>query len=205
METESVWDEVFRYCWILASIILIFAILAFTPTSLSIVKNFLFFLAYEIKASLYTVYSWLSLYPTGTLIRFVPIDASLVNTPKNGWSFANCPNCVWLRWRLHNCLEIEVGSFQESCTWYCYPCMDFCIGKSSGRIKKIIVKYQYIRNRGQWFRTACGETDWAKYFTSVTLAHIEILKFSQRKRSHHPTLVSRIFKQYGENFFQEVS
>lgn len=191
--------------WIGMGVLLVFALLCFwQPVIFLVMRNFFLFLFQEIKGSIWALHLKVFGEPANINVRMVPIDAGSVNPEKNGWSYADCPASVWVRRKVNNTTEIEVGTFEEPYTWYCYPCMDFCIGKHSGRIKKIIVKQRYIRGRGQWFRHSCGQTEWPKYFTSVVMAHIEVLKFTQRIRSHHPTLIARIFKQYGENFFQEV-
>lgn len=192
--------------WLIFGIALVLAVLSFVNPAIRIlVKNFLFFVETEIKGWFYNLHEAVfGPVPTAN-IRPVPIDAAVVNSPKNGYTYADCPGSVWVRCKVNFTLDVEVGGFQEKCMWYCWPGVEFHVGKQTGRIKRVIVKYRYLRNRGQFFRNACGETEWPKYFTSVVLAHIEVLKFSQRNRSHHPTLIGRIFKHYGENLFQDVA
>ena len=197
--------DIFWVFWMLIGILFVMAVGCFIqPVIFQLVRSIVGYLWQEVKTFVYDLHHKAFGEPANLHIRFVPIDADAVNAPKNGWSFADCPASVWVRRKFNNTLELEVGNFEEKCVWYCYPSVDFFVGKKTGRVKKLIVKYRHIRSRGQWFRHSCGTTDWPKYFTSVVMAHLEVLKFSQRKRSHHPTLIGRIFKSYGENFFQEV-
>jgi len=190
--------------WLGLLVFCLFVVCFFSSAVRRVVLLALSFLGTEIRELCYRTHGGL-FQVENVGVRPVPIDSSLVNAPKNGWCFAGCPATVWVRRKIDNTTELEFGDFDERCMWYCWPGVDFYAGKKSGRIKLILVKHDYVRNRGQWFRKTCGPTEWPKYFTSVVLAHIEVFKFSQQVRSHNPTLISRICKQYGENFFQEAA
>jgi len=137
-------------------------------------------------------------------VRHLPIDQELVNPLKQGFKVQHCPPSIIVRRKVNQTLEVEIDQLNELCSWYSFPSVKFCVGRSSGRIAKLIICYNHIYNRGSWFRIACGQTDWAKYYGSIISAHIEVLKFSQRKRSHQLGVVGRIFKNYSTNIFEEV-
>lgn len=142
--------------------------------------------------------------PDAISTRNIHIDNGLINSPRKGYSFAGCPHQIIVKNLINNTISIHFSDWDEPNRWYYYPSVSFCTGRMSGRLKYVIVKYQDIRRRGQFFRLGCDATDWPKYFTSTVLAHLEALKFRQHRRSHHPTLVSRIFKHYGEQIFQDM-
>jgi hypothetical protein len=167
-----------------------------------IVKNVMFDLWFEIKSFVYSIFEAWRVPAAVVSAHTVNVDTTLVNPVKNGVQYQDCPLVVYVTRRVNRTVEIEFGGLNfENGIWYSFPSVSFYVGSRTGRIKEIWLDYAWVNTRGNWFRNACGTTDWPKYYTSVVLAHLEVLKFNQRRRSHHPTVISRVFKQYGEQIF----
>ncbi len=136
-------------------------------------------------------------------VRTIPINGAMLNDKRV--VIADCPANVVVRRKSNRTLSIVTGTFGEKCYWMHWPCISFQVGIQTGRVRSLIVRYDKIRKLGSFFRHGCPDTEWKKYLTSVVTAHVEVLKFSQRRKCRHPALISRIFKHYGDQIFDEVA
>ena len=85
--------------------------------------------------------------------------------------------------------------------WYHWPCVEIGVSRFGKFVKRIKVKRRAILERGKKVRKS--ECEPAKYVNSVVLAHLEVLKFSlPADECYHATLVSKIFRNYGEGIFK---
>lgn len=116
-----------------------------------------------------------------------------------------CPPSITIYKNNNRTIEVCMNLLGEPCYWHNMSCISFKIGMSTGRIHAVYVRYEMIRKFGANLRIGFGNTDWEKYFSSVVMAHIEVLKFSQWKKNRHPILISKIFKVYAEDIFQEAA
>lgn len=134
----------------------------------------------------------------------VQVNPEIINTRGN---IPHCPNLITVQRLGNQTLKVVFNSVPERTQLVRFRGVTFEIGRAHGRVKNVVIDYPYIRNRGVFLRQGCGETEWRQFISSVVQAHLEVLKFylPQHKRTRHPILVSRIFRNYADPIFQEVA
>lgn len=86
---------------------------------------------------------------------------------------------------------------EELFYWDNYQGISFAIGLHSGDVERVRLDISYLSDRGQWIRNG-GQTEWPKYYNSIIMAHLEVLKYAQKKKCRQLSAVHRIFRHYGE-------
>ncbi len=148
--------------------------------------------------------------PTGVTLEML-VNQEIVNPPKEKdgriYQFVNCPNLLRaysLSNRWYGIQLVITPDEQERTYWVRSSVIKFLLGVKTGTIYEIHVDVPKIQQRGRYFFTGCEEPDWPLYITSVILAHLETLKFSQNKPSGHPVLVCKIIRNYSPQIFEEL-
>jgi len=95
--------------------------------------------------------------------------------------------------------DIEIKRSGKLFNWHNFQGLSFAITISTGEIERIRIDTGYVWGRGAWLRNG-SQTEWPKYYNSVVMAHIEVLKFSGQK-TRQLSVVHRIFKHYGQDIF----
>jgi hypothetical protein len=97
-------------------------------------------------------------------------------------------------------IDIVIKPPEELFYWDHYQGISFAIGLTSGEVERVRLDTSYLSDRGHWIRNG-GQTEWPKYYNSIVMAHIEVLKYSQKKKCRQLSAVHRIFRHYGEEIF----
>jgi hypothetical protein len=113
------------------------------------------------------------------------------------------PNNIKVHRLVGGQIESVIASPNELFTWQHYQGISFAVALSSGEIERVRIDADYLAERGQWIRNG-GQTEWPKYYNSIVMAHLEVLKYAQKKKSRQLSAVHRIFRHYGEEIFMWI-
>jgi hypothetical protein len=132
------------------------------------------------------------------------INTKVINLNKEllaaGCNALKFPNTLRINRLSGDKIDIIIKSPEELFYWDHYQGMSFAIGLMSGEVERIRLDTSYLSDRGHWIRNG-GQTEWPKYYNSIVMAHVEVLKYAQKKKNRQLSAVHRIFRHYGEEVF----
>lgn len=111
---------------------------------------------------------------------------------------------IWIAKRSNGTLCVNFWNLSQPCRWVKIGCVSFYIGKITGIIKDICIDYPVLKSNGSVFRKN-QETDWTKYYTSIILAHIEVLKFSYPWYNGYNKNIIDLIKKHGDKIFSSIT
>lgn len=184
----------------------------------AIVSLSIMFLCVTLKPSIFGEV-WMGLCGIGRLLScFVNIinmakySESIINTKSinlnkemlaAGCNALKFPNALKINRLRGDKIDIIIKPPEELFYWDHYQGISFAIGLASGEVERIRLDTAYLSDRGHWIRNG-GQTEWPKYYNSIVMAHVEVLKYSQKKKCRQIAAVHRIFRHYGEEIFAWV-
>lgn len=134
----------------------------------------------------------------------IVINTKSINLNKEmlaaGCNALKFPNTLKINRLVGDKIDIVIKPIDEMFYWDHYQGISFAIGLTTGEVERIRLDTAYLNDRGHWIRNG-GQTEWPKYYNSIVMAHIEVLKYAQRKKCRQLSAVHRIFRHYGEEIF----